>query len=55
MEKLSKDKYLKQTKICPVCLKEFHNRAKWEKRDLWKEVKYCSDKCRKASSKKLAN
>jgi hypothetical protein len=32
------------SKICLVCNKPFSWRKKWEK--VWKEVKYCSDKCR---------
>lgn len=32
-------------KICPVCERSFTWRKKWEKN--WKEIKYCSDKCRK--------
>lgn len=47
MKRQGKETYLNQKKICPVCLREFHNRAKWAKRNLWTEVKYCSDKCRK--------
>lgn len=31
-------------KICVVCLRPFAWRKKWEK--AWKDVKYCSDKCR---------
>jgi hypothetical protein len=37
------------TKICLVCQKPFAWRKKWEK--VWDEVKYCSDKCRKAKLK----
>jgi hypothetical protein len=32
------------TTTCPVCLRSFVWRKKWEK--VWGEVKYCSDKCR---------
>ena len=32
-------------KICIVCLKPFSYRKKW--RNCWKEVKYCSEKCRR--------
>lgn len=33
------------SKICPVCLRSFAWRKKWEKK--WLEVKFCSEKCRK--------
>ena len=36
-------------KICIVCKKPFKWRKKWEK--VWEQVKYCSEKCRKASSR----
>ncbi len=32
-------------KICIICEKSFIWRKKWEK--VWKEVKYCSRKCKK--------
>ncbi len=32
------------TKECPVCLRPFTWRKKWER--VWSEVKYCSDRCR---------
>ncbi|MBK8521634.1 MAG: DUF2256 domain-containing protein [Chitinophagaceae bacterium] len=32
-------------KICPVCNRPFTWRKKWEQ--VWEEVKYCSDRCRK--------
>lgn len=31
------------SKICPVCLRPFTWRKKWEKN--WLEVKYCSKRC----------
>ncbi|MGO4999332.1 DUF2256 domain-containing protein [Oceanisphaera sp. W20_SRM_FM3] len=31
------------TKICPVCLRPFSWRKKWEKN--WEQVKYCSKRC----------
>jgi len=31
-------------KICPVCLRPFAWRKKWEKN--WDSVLYCSDRCR---------
>ncbi|MGI4806090.1 MAG: DUF2256 domain-containing protein [Janthinobacterium lividum] len=34
------------SKICVTCGRPFDWRKKWEK--CWDEVKYCSDKCRKA-------
>ena len=33
------------SKICPVCERPFNWRKKWEKN--WKDVKYCSEKCRR--------
>ncbi|EEB76947.1 hypothetical protein GPB2148_251 [marine gamma proteobacterium HTCC2148] len=36
------------SKLCPVCLREFDWRKKWE-RD-WEQVKYCSKKCRSSRS-----
>jgi hypothetical protein len=38
-----------KTKVCPVCNREFENRRKWRERDMWDEIKYCSDRCRKNS------
>ncbi|RMB04796.1 DUF2256 domain-containing protein [Eilatimonas milleporae] len=35
------------TKICQVCERPFTWRKKWA-RD-WEQVKYCSDRCRRAS------
>ena len=40
----------KLEKICPICEKPFSWRKKWE-RD-WKEVKYCSERCRRNRFKK---
>jgi hypothetical protein len=34
-------------KICPVCLRSFSWRKKWQK--CWDEVKYCSYRCRQQS------
>ncbi len=39
-------------KICSTCGLPFSWRKKWEK--VWKEVKYCSDKCRKSKKKEEA-
>jgi len=36
-----------QTKICPTCDREFHNRYKWESRGQWDNIVYCSSSCRK--------
>ncbi|OWU65443.1 MAG: DUF2256 domain-containing protein [Armatimonadetes bacterium Cent15-Ar3] len=36
------------TKVCPICGRPFTWRKKWERN--WDEVKYCSDKCRRAKS-----
>ncbi|MBM5813359.1 MAG: DUF2256 domain-containing protein [Cyanobacteria bacterium M_DeepCast_100m_m1_067] len=33
------------TKICPVCQRPFQWRKKWK--DVWAEVRYCSDRCRR--------
>ncbi|WP_348945666.1 DUF2256 domain-containing protein [Chitinibacter sp. FCG-7] len=35
-------------KICPVCLRAFVWRKKWEKN--WEAVKYCSVRCAKRRS-----
>ncbi|MEM5518501.1 DUF2256 domain-containing protein [Henriciella sp. AS95] len=35
------------SKPCPVCGRDFEWRKKWER--VWKEVKYCSERCRRAS------
>ena len=40
---MHKKKYI-ASKICVVCKRSFNWRKKWEKD--WKEVKYCSKKCR---------
>jgi hypothetical protein len=38
------------TKVCSVCERPFVWRKKWEK--VWKEVLYCSDKCKMNKQKK---
>ena len=38
------------TKVCAACARPFTWRKKWEK--VWDEVKYCSDRCRNAKTKK---
>lgn len=35
-------------KLCPVCLRTFEWRKKWEKN--WDEVKYCSQRCKSSYS-----
>ena len=34
------------TKTCVICQRPFQYRKKWAK--VWNEVKYCSEKCKKA-------
>ncbi|MEZ9057848.1 DUF2256 domain-containing protein [Vibrio pelagius] len=33
------------TKLCPVCLRPFMWRKKWQK--CWNQVQYCSERCRR--------
>ncbi|MEL7543988.1 MAG: DUF2256 domain-containing protein [Pseudomonadota bacterium] len=33
-------------KVCPVCERPFTWRKKWSK--VWDEVRYCSERCRRA-------
>ncbi len=33
------------TKVCAVCGRPFQWRKQWK--DVWEEVRYCSDRCRK--------
>lgn len=40
------------TKICPVCERPFQWRRKWK--DVWEEVRYCSERCRRQRSAKGA-
>jgi hypothetical protein len=35
------------TKTCPQCHKPFSWRKKWAR--VWDEVKYCSEKCKRAA------
>lgn len=51
----TKQQYQKEIKICPVCKREFHNRAKWDKRGQWEQIKYCSKKCRKKATYKVSS
>ncbi|MEZ8633518.1 DUF2256 domain-containing protein [Vibrio lentus] len=37
------------TKTCPVCLKPFSWRKKWQR--CWEEVIYCSERCRRDKTK----
>jgi len=37
----------KQTKTCPACGLPFENRRKWESRNLWPSIVYCSERCRR--------
>ncbi len=46
MAKMRKKADLPQ-KTCPACKRPFVWRKKWEK--VWDEVKYCSDRCRRAA------
>ena len=43
---VSKKKPYLPEKICIICNKPFKWRKKWEK--VWEQVKYCSEKCRRA-------
>ena len=36
------------TKICAACGRPFAWRKKWER--VWNEVRYCSDRCRRAKT-----
>ncbi|MDB4222514.1 DUF2256 domain-containing protein [Granulosicoccus sp.] len=40
-----------ESKQCPVCERPFQNRKKWQSRGLWEAVKYCSERCRRSTSK----
>ncbi|MFK7996589.1 MAG: DUF2256 domain-containing protein [Granulosicoccus sp.] len=42
-----------QTKICPVCERPFQNRKKWASRNLWPDIKYCSQRCRVEAGKRM--
>lgn len=37
----------KDTKLCIVCQRPFNNRKKWRIRNIWEQIIYCSDACRK--------
>ena len=51
-QSISMEKKLhKQVKICPVCLRPFTNRKKWDSRNVWDRIIYCSDRCRNRSKK----
>ncbi|MEL6803707.1 MAG: DUF2256 domain-containing protein [Bacteroidota bacterium] len=38
------------TKMCRQCGLPFSNRKSWRSRGQWDDVKYCSERCRKAKS-----
>nr|WP_193331040.1 DUF2256 domain-containing protein [Pseudoalteromonas ulvae] len=38
------------SKICPICLRPFSWRKKWQKQ--WLQIKYCSQRCRKDKAAK---
>ncbi len=40
------------TKVCMVCGRPFQWRKKWK--DVWDDVRYCSDRCRRNRSQKRA-
>ncbi len=37
----------KDTKVCIDCKRPFNNRKKWKTRNIWDQIVYCSDRCRK--------
>ena len=39
----------KDYKICALCERPMVRRKKWKADQVWNNVKYCSDKCRKSS------
>ena len=41
-----------ESKICVICNRPFQNRKKWKLRNIWDQIKYCSQKCRKISRSK---
>lgn len=45
----------KQKKICKACGREFSNRAKWDKRGIWDQVKYCSKRCKNSKNFLIVN
>jgi len=42
------DQPVRPTKVCPVCGRPFQWRKKWK--DVWEEVRYCSERCRRRRS-----
>ncbi|WP_418114010.1 DUF2256 domain-containing protein [Vibrio scophthalmi] len=38
-------------KVCPVCLRPFSWRKKWQRN--WDEVVYCSQRCRRAKKNRV--
>ncbi|MDG2473330.1 MAG: DUF2256 domain-containing protein [Pseudomonadales bacterium] len=51
MKKNHRVSHIKQTKVCPVCQLSFSNRKKWQRRGLWSDIVYCSQRCRSAPKK----
>ncbi len=43
----------KDTKACVACGRPFNNRKKWKIRNIWEQVIYCSDTCRKNKKRKI--
>ncbi|MBX9906708.1 DUF2256 domain-containing protein [Patescibacteria group bacterium] len=41
-------KKLTETKLCVACKLPFSNRKRWSSRKQWDEVRFCSERCRKA-------
>ncbi|RDV26608.1 DUF2256 domain-containing protein [Alteromonas aestuariivivens] len=37
---------LTDSKLCPVCQRPFENRKKWQSRNQWASIVYCSKRCR---------
>jgi hypothetical protein len=51
----AKPRYTKSnlpTKVCATCNRRFAWRKKWER--VWAEVKFCSERCRKAAKAERA-
>ncbi|KAI8832051.1 hypothetical protein BJ741DRAFT_615120 [Chytriomyces cf. hyalinus JEL632] len=42
---------MKQFKLCVQCQLPMTRRKKWASDVVWDEVRYCSDRCRKAAKK----
>lgn len=48
-----KNNSVNQTKICKVCNRPFKNRKRWASRNVWIDVQYCSQKCRRMKNSLL--